>query len=247
MESRRGSYVSAKISSEGFLSPNTMLCTLKTLFLWFRLPLNSCAHEHRHICIQSWKFLGHINVNNLTVRRTCHKTSSCQSTANLRKLTKEFALENCQWEVPQHSVAPNPFIGALGKDNCLTRVHGWEIAEQLPPCFRAWAFKASSAHPLAPAPVLEDACINFQLSHSSLLGLTCPTMSTPRGSYVLSFCAAYSFFLCPMRHFSMNAVPTKLSGRVKTWHQLIQHWTVSLPGWTALMDFCLLCRSEFLL
>lgn len=51
-----------------------------------------CRHEHRHSGIQSWKFLGHISVNNLTVRRSCHRTSSCQSTANLRKWSKEFAL-----------------------------------------------------------------------------------------------------------------------------------------------------------
>lgn len=76
-----------------------MTCTLKThpFFgsgcLWTAVPMNS-RHEHRHSCIQGWKFLGHINVNNLTVRRSCHRTSSCQSTANLRKWTKEFALEN---------------------------------------------------------------------------------------------------------------------------------------------------------
>lgn len=100
----QGEYVSARISTAGFLRPNTMSCTSKThTFFGFAclqtvVPMQTWAQVGLH----TKEFLGYVNVNNLTGDLV---TGLQIIRAQLAPgIELKLLPQKTQWKVPRHCI-----------------------------------------------------------------------------------------------------------------------------------------------
>lgn len=160
------------------------------------------------------------------VRRSCHRTQSCQSTA--RNWTETYALENHQWEVPQHcpGCCTEFIVPGVGQQ---CRHSAWLGVSSTAFCSCGVPLSALESKPLkqglqALSPLPHHERMPMAAPSPALLGLEGKEAHVLQ-SYLQQCRILRHFFypipafflcrLCPMSCFRRHAVSTKLSGGSK--------------------------------